>query len=426
MFSTNLFRHYFHLHSCSCSSIKGKGDKRSLQKSFANFHVITSLIIAPNFTPITRLRPHKTRFLLSPSRTLKYIVFPQKTGQQVFRRTAVTSAMAQKEVEMVKNGGDVLGEMATVIRYQPGNERFQMQINLQNGRTFNFDRKVEDTVSSVLSRMVTNISKKVKNFNGTVKFLSANGNDVNLNEETTPMEKLLGNAFSYSSDLKLQVDEQVYEVVLNPPEIHLAKFFNVYMPTFPLFPYRMETSDNFDKKKSLYKWEFSREKPIPGTPPKSRKKAKNESISNADNNLGANWIECGLSFTFTPEPGMEGGYLRFSCTPSNGKMFGKSFSKVLTNPIVPLQVDTFLYQERLSRLSPKKEEGDCLRVLSYNVLADTYATPEWFISSPKESLDVGYRLPILNKEITAYQADLICLQEVDEKYFEVKMNEIFN
>lgn len=417
MFSTNLFKQYFHLHSCSI-----KGDQRSLQKSLYKWYIYTGLIKPPINTPVTRLCRCNHPLLLSPKTTLKNIAFAH-TGHQVFLRTAVTSAMAQKEVKMVKNGGEVLGEMVTVIRYQPGNERFQMQITLQNGKTFNFDRKADDTVSSVLARMVTNITKKVKKFNGTVKFLSENGNNVILNEETTPMEKLLGNALSCSSDLKLQVDEQVYEVVLNPPEVYLAKFFTVYMPTFPLFPYRMETSDNFDKEKSLYKWEFSREKPTPGTPPKSRKKAKNESISSGADAFAANWVECGSSFTFTPEPGMEGGYLRFSCTPSNGKMFGKPFSTVLTNPIAPLQVDTFLYQERLSRLTPKREDGDCLRVVSYNVLADCYATPEWFTSSPKESLDVGYRLPILNKEITAYQADLICLQEVDEKYFEVKMNE---
>ncbi|CAL8072870.1 unnamed protein product [Orchesella dallaii] len=323
----------------------------------------------------------------------------------------------------------------SVIRYLPGDERFQMQVFLKSGKTFNFDRSCSDTVSAVVARMTTNITKKVKKFDGSIKFLlgsesfpvASSGAEGTPEGEDVEIEKILKAASTSPNGhnaLKLQIGEDVYDVIFNPPEVYLAKFLSVYMPTFPLFPYRIETSDNFRKECSYYKWEYSREKPTPEVPAKLRKKSKDESTATAegcgDNGLGGSstWKPCGSSIVLTPEKGMEGGYLRFSCIPSNGNTFGKPFTMTLANPIGSIPVERFLYEERLSRMPPKRTEGDFLRVLTYNVLADTYATPEWFISSPKESLDAGYRLPILNKEIQLYRADLICLQEVDEKYFE--------
>lgn len=313
------------------------------------------------------------------------------------------------------NNNSTLCDTAVVIRYQPGNERFQMQITLLNGKVFNFDRSCSDSLSNVLSRITTNISKKVKSFDGSVNFIGIDLSEIN--PDTVAIDAVLRTAVESSSSVQLQVGDNLYDVVFNPPEVYSVKFVGACLPTFPLFPYRMETSENFCKEKSLFKWEFSKEKPSPKVPPKLRKKSNDESIQN--HGRASEWTVCGNDFIFTPEKDMQGGYLKFSCIPSNGTAYGKSFSIVLPNPVGILPVETFLYQSRLSQLTPKAESGDCLRVLTYNVLADTYATPEWFISSPKESLEAGYRLPILNNEIQSYQADIICLQEVDEKYYTV-------
>ncbi|ODN05515.1 2',5'-phosphodiesterase 12 [Orchesella cincta] len=355
----------------------------------------------------------------------------------------IFSAMSQpvkEDQSLHNNGADNKREVNfleasnnSVIRYQPGDERFQMQVTLKSGKSFNFDRKCEDSVSNVVARMVTNISKKMKKFDGSVKFIlggaeyPAADSEDKPEEDGTEIDKILRTASTSPNGhdvLKLRIGEDVYDVIFNPPEMFSVKFLSIYMPTFPLFPYRMEASSNFSKKDSLYKWEFSRDKPTPEVPAKLRKKSKDQSVeggggdSSNSSKENSSWVECGSSMLLTPEKGMEGGYLKFSCIPSNGSTYGKPFSMTLANPIATIPVERFLYEERLSRMTPKRTEGDYLRVLSYNVLADTYATPEWFISSPKDSLDAGFRLPILNKELQLYGADLICLQEVDEKYFE--------
>lgn len=414
MYSKNLFRQCLHYYRSSSFRFTDNLSRGQLLPGGRCYPAVQQLVILASTAHFAIFRvPGETK-----TTRLKHIAC-----QFAPRSAAMSATMAQQE-HSVSSNGIVVGKEVTVIRYQLGDERFQMQITLQNGKVFNFERKATDTVANVVARMVANISKKMKKFDGEVRFLMDNGKELDGKEETTEMESLLSIAMSSSGSLKIQVDEHIYTVVMNPPEFYAAKFFNVYMPTFPLFPYRMETSSNFDKMASLYSWEFSRNKPDLGTPPKLRKKSKADggNIGAEDRVAGSNsWVPCGSSLTFTPEPDMVGGYLKFSCTPSNGTTLGKPFSMVLSNPITPLQVEKFVYQERLSRLKPKKVDANCFRVITYNVLADTYATPEWFISSPKDSLDVGYRLPILNKEIKSYQADLILLQEVDEKFFEVSL-----
>ncbi|KAG0718713.1 2',5'-phosphodiesterase 12 [Chionoecetes opilio] len=65
---------------------------------------------------------------------------------------------------------------------------------------------------------------------------------------------------------------------------------------------------------------------------------------------------------------------------------------------------------------------NCLRVISYNILADQYADSEFarstlFPSCPTYAIDMDYRKQLLLKEISGYNGDLVCLQEVDEKMF---------
>lgn len=385
--------------------------------ALAAFSVIPRRLSTKNAQPLTSSGSGDQKVIL-PYRvifSLSHVPRPATASTMAQLVETTCTSKAEEDVAAVESNLSILKETAAVIRYQPNDERFQMQITLYNGKTFNFDRKCSDSVSAVVTRMVVNISKKVKKFNGTVKVISAE--DIDENEE---IGRVLTNVIESSTNLKLQVGEDVYDVVFNPPEVHTAKFLSTCLATLPLFPYRMETSSNFSKEQSIYEWRFSLEKPKPVPPAKLRKKCQDEFTTDT-HKYDESWVKCGSSLVLTPTSDMVGGYLQFRCIPSNGKVFGKPFILSLPNQVQPVPVDKFLFQERLSRLNPKPEGDDCFRVLSYNVLADTYATPEWFFSSPKESLDAGYRLPVLNQEIQSYQADIICLQEVDDKYFEVSL-----
>jgi len=61
----------------------------------------------------------------------------------------------------------------------------------------------------------------------------------------------------------------------------------------------------------------------------------------------------------------------------------------------------------------KRNEEDTIRVLQYNVLAETYNTPDRYSYCPEWALKWSYRGRNLLNEILAFQPDIITLQEVD-------------
>lgn len=60
-----------------------------------------------------------------------------------------------------------------------------------------------------------------------------------------------------------------------------------------------------------------------------------------------------------------------------------------------------------------------LTLLTYNVLADAYIRPEYYTHIEPKFLDVTWRRPALVKHIQRRDADIICLQEVEQELFEV-------
>lgn len=67
----------------------------------------------------------------------------------------------------------------------------------------------------------------------------------------------------------------------------------------------------------------------------------------------------------------------------------------------------------------KVVEQPALRVVSYNILADIYAQTELsktvlYPYCAPYALQLDYRQNLIKKELTGYNADIICLQEVDK------------
>ena len=63
-------------------------------------------------------------------------------------------------------------------------------------------------------------------------------------------------------------------------------------------------------------------------------------------------------------------------------------------------------------------EGGRFTVLTYNVLADLYATSEMYGYTPSWALSWNYRRQNILKEIVQHNADILCLQEVQSDHFE--------
>ncbi|XP_065184472.1 2',5'-phosphodiesterase 12-like [Sycon ciliatum] len=71
---------------------------------------------------------------------------------------------------------------------------------------------------------------------------------------------------------------------------------------------------------------------------------------------------------------------------------------------------------------PHAVDSAKLRVVTYNILADMYLTEGFGGSSfsycDNKALSLGYRDMALSRELPAYHADILCLQEVEEKRFQ--------
>jgi CCR4-NOT transcription complex subunit 6 len=68
---------------------------------------------------------------------------------------------------------------------------------------------------------------------------------------------------------------------------------------------------------------------------------------------------------------------------------------------------------QLEQISSEDYSRPLLRVMTYNVLAESYGTPECYAYTPSWALEWDYRKQRILEEITLCNADVICLQEVE-------------
>ncbi|DBA96565.1 TPA: hypothetical protein ACH3X1_015434 [Trebouxia sp. C0004] len=127
---------------------------------------------------------------------------------------------------------------------------------------------------------------------------------------------------------------------------------------------------------------------------------------------------------YVPAKTDEGCILRVQCTPvSSSQAQGKRMGQ-------PCFADTARVQQgpaltaaaQRHPLTPSPMAHPGVRVVTYNILADQYASREHaqkvlFGYCPKRYLDPDYRRPLILLELLGFHADIICLQEMDEKAF---------
>ncbi|KAL6929807.1 hypothetical protein ACO0SA_001211 [Hanseniaspora valbyensis] len=73
--------------------------------------------------------------------------------------------------------------------------------------------------------------------------------------------------------------------------------------------------------------------------------------------------------------------------------------------------------QELTALNPKLK-NNTFTLLSYNTLCQHYATPKMYRYTTKYDLTWTHRLELLKAQIEEYQADVLCLQEVEAKTYE--------
>jgi len=112
--------------------------------------------------------------------------------------------------------------------------------------------------------------------------------------------------------------------------------------------------------------------------------------------------------------------LKFSLTPKNqAGDKGPMVEEISNSAVTPFPACPFLKRHQYTKT---KLTGSTFRVVSYNILADLYATTDLskkvlFKHCPQQHISIHYRKHLLFKELLGYNSDLICLQEVDIKVF---------
>ncbi|KAL8162284.1 hypothetical protein V2J09_013773 [Rumex salicifolius] len=136
------------------------------------------------------------------------------------------------------------------------------------------------------------------------------------------------------------------------------------------------------------------------------------------------WFEVGQSKTYTPSADDVGNPLKFECVvvDVNTKLPVGHPSTLTTSCVIPAPTPI---PRRLISVSGVDTKGRLdlssngnFTVLSYNTLADAYATSEAYSYCPPWALSWPYRRQNLLREIVGYRADIICLQEVQCDHFE--------
>ncbi|RLN18414.1 hypothetical protein C2845_PM02G14420 [Panicum miliaceum] len=149
--------------------------------------------------------------------------------------------------------------------------------------------------------------------------------------------------------------------------------------------------------------------------------------SGTDKNSGETWFEVGRLRTYTPTADDIGHALKFECVAVDSEKrspVGPPTS-IMTSRVIPAPTPT---PRRLIQvngdvlghldLDSQTSSLGTFTVLSYNILADAYATSDTYSYCPTWALSWTYRRQNLLREIIGYHADIICLQEVQLNHFE--------
>jgi len=143
---------------------------------------------------------------------------------------------------------------------------------------------------------------------------------------------------------------------------------------------------------------------------------------------GETWVEIGSGREYVPVPDDVGASLRVevigldvNTQEATGRALAVSTARVRPAPRpprrarVPLPLPPAVAQ--LPKIPTPASTSSRFTVLTYNLLADLYATPEQFGYTPPWALGWGYRRQNLLRELLAADADVLCLQEVQSNHF---------
>jgi 2',5'-phosphodiesterase len=129
-------------------------------------------------------------------------------------------------------------------------------------------------------------------------------------------------------------------------------------------------------------------------------------------------------FQYLVQPSDIGYKLKVQCTPKSENNIGPPMEVISKNEVqagpgqCPFEIRHAFTQDACV--------NNEFRVVSYNILADLYCDSDYsrkelFPYCPPYALNIDYRKLLFTKEIVGYNGDIVCLQEVDSKIFDLDL-----
>ncbi|KAJ8259889.1 hypothetical protein GJAV_G00174600 [Gymnothorax javanicus] len=205
------------------------------------------------------------------------------------------------------------------------------------------------------------------------------------------------NADAWQDGAVLHVGDTKYRVERNPPNFTVAELPRSVMAGFPVCP---KLAIEFGELKCcIFKWY-------------------RESAPNSGNEEDS-WDEAGDDRVFMPSNADVGFKLKLKCVPGDGTKCG--LGQELVTAAVEAGPGTCTFDNRHMYTS-KVTDDSTIRVVSYNILADVYAQTDFsktvlYPYCAPYALELDYRQNLIKKELSGYNADIICLQEADKGVF---------
>lgn len=253
---------------------------------------------------------------------------------------------------------------------------------LVNGKQRNMKRSKQEPLKKVLRRIA--LSQAEQKSEGKKKRKTRIVSDDNTDVKITCGGDIISedtlNSFAWLEKNRLNIGDLQYKIVVNPPSVISVNISPCCMVGFPVIPYcQLEFADQ-----CYWEWYFD------------KKKLSNEHV-------------------FIPMENHVGQSLTVLCIPVGrngvcGAKVEKVTPTIVSGPTVCLSDSRYQF-------TPVIKDDNKFRLLSYNILADYYASQQYsrdvlYPYCKPEALEIPYRECLLGKELPNYHADILCLQEV--------------
>lgn len=292
-----------------------------------------------------------------------------------------------------------------VVRCVPSEPKLTISFTVA-GSSRHMLREQTEELGKVLARISNSVIKALSKGKKSKKSKTENtSSDVvepvvrlYFNGDLVPEDAL--NRDAWQDGAVLQVGDAKYKVERNPPTFITAQLPASVLAGFPVCP-KLEIEFG-DMRWCFFKWY-------------------KESSPNAHTRgEEGSWVEAGSDRVFTPSNMDVGLRLKLKCMPGNESRFGLAVELVTSSSVeAGPGVCTFDNRHLYSR---KVTNDSTIRVVTYNILADIYSQTELsktvlYPYCAPYALELDYRQNLIKKELSGYNADIICLQEVDKGVF---------